>query len=307
VKNARAASASVEATSAAAASASGSGRAADYVALTKPRLNVLVVATSAAGYYLGASGRIDGVAMATAVAGTALVAGGAAVLNQVYERDTDALMRRTRQRPLPDGRVSTTDAAVFGIVLSAAGLALLAARANALAALLALATLVTYLIVYTPMKRRTPLATLVGAVPGALPPLIGWAAARGAVSIGGLALFAIVFLWQIPHFMAIAWMYRDDYGRAGFPMLPVVEPDGRRTGRHAALFAAALVPVTLVPAIVGVSGAIYAAAALILGAALLWLAIRFAAARTDAAAKALFLGSIVYLPLIWIAMIVDRI
>ena len=283
-----------------------STRFADYLALSKPRLNGLVVATSAAGYYLGATSPIDAAAMTIAVAGTALVAGGAAALNQVYERDTDALMRRTRLRPLPDGRVTTADATVFGVLVSGAGLAMLAARANTLAAALALATLVIYLAVYTPMKRRTALATLVGAVPGALPPLVGWAASRGAISIGGAALFAIVFLWQIPHFMAIAWLYRDDYGKAGFPMLPVVEPDGRRTGRHAVICAAALVPVSLVPAIVGVSGLWYGAFALVIGAALLWLAVRFAVARTDAAARMLFFGSIVYLPSIWIAMIADK-
>ena len=278
----------------------------DYVALTKPRLNFLVVATSAAGYYLGAVGAPELVPMAIAVGGTALVAGGAAVLNQVYERDTDALMRRTRNRPLPDGRVAHGDARVFGIVLSALGLALLFARANAFAAGLALATLIVYLIVYTPMKRRTPMATLVGAVPGALPPLIGWAASHGSVSPGGAALFAIVFLWQIPHFMAIAWMYRDDYRKAGFPMLPVVEPSGRRAGRQALLYTAALVPVTLVPTLVGVSGAIYAACAALLGAALLWLAIQFANTRTDRSARALFFGSITYLPLLWIAMIMNK-
>src|SRR5438874_331106 len=217
----------------------------DYVALTKPRLNFLVVATSAAGYYLGAARTIDAAAMAQAVAGTALVAGGAAVLNQLYERDTDALMRRTRQRPLPDGRVSPGDARFFGFALSTAGLALLATRANWLAATLALATLVVYLLIYTPLKRRTPLSTLVGAVPGALPALIGWTASHGTITAGGAALFAIVFLWQIPHFMAIAWLYRDDYSKAGFPMLPVIEPEGRRAGRQAVLYALALVPVSL--------------------------------------------------------------
>ena len=216
-----------------------STRVADYVALTKPRLNFLVVLTTAAGYFLGAPGSLDFWAMASAVVGTALVAGGAAVLNQVYERDTDALMRRTRMRPLPDGRVAPTDATLFGLALTGCGLMLLAARANSWAALLALATVVIYLIVYTPMKRISSLSTLVGAVPGALPPLIGWAASHGAASTGGGVLFAIVFLWQIPHFMAIAWLYRDDYRKAGFTMLPVVEPDGRRTGRQAVLYAAA--------------------------------------------------------------------
>ena len=176
----------------------------DYVSLTKPRLNFLVVVTSAAGYYLGVTGSPDLLNMAQAVAGTALVAGGSAVLNQVYERDTDARMRRTRLRPLPDQRVSAPEAAIYGLVLSAAGLATLALTTNWLAAGLALATLAIYLVVYTPMKRTSNLSTLVGAVPGALPAVIGWAAARGDIAIGGWTLFAIVFLWQIPHFMAIA-------------------------------------------------------------------------------------------------------
>jgi protoheme IX farnesyltransferase len=278
----------------------------DYIALTKPRLNFLVVATSAAGYYLGGPNNPDVRAMVQAVAGTALVAGGAAVLNQLYERDTDALMRRTRRRPLPDGRVTPSDARIFGIALSIAGLALLAARTNWLSAGLALATLVIYLIVYTPMKRRTPLSTLVGAVPGALPALIGWTASHGSIALGGATLFAIVFLWQIPHFMAIAWMYRDDYGKAGFPMLPVVDPEGRRAGRQAVLYAAALVPVSLVPTIAGIAGTVYFASALALSITLLVLAVRFATVRSDAAARALFFGSITYLPLIWIVMIANR-
>jgi protoheme IX farnesyltransferase len=280
----------------------------DYLALTKPRLNVLVVATSAAGYYLGAPGAasVNALAMLEAVVGTALVAGGAAALNQVYERDTDALMRRTRMRPLPDGRVSAGDARIFGLALSLAGLALLATCANLLATALALATLITYLAIYTPMKRRTSLATLVGAVPGALPPLIGWAASHGSVSLGGVALFAIVFLWQIPHFMAIAWLYRDDYAKAGFPMLPVVDPEGRRAGRQAVGYALALLPVSLAPSLVGISGGVYLASALALGLALLWLSARFAIARDDRSARALFLGSIAYLPLLWAVMIVTK-
>jgi protoheme IX farnesyltransferase len=278
----------------------------DYLALTKPRLNLLVVLTSAAGYYLGAVGRPEWLPMVQAVAGTAFVAGGAAVLNQVYERDTDALMRRTRLRPLPDGRVRQDEARMFGAVMAALGLAVLAVSANLTAALLAIATLLIYLAVYTPMKRRSPASTLVGAVPGALPPLIGWAAASGGVSLGGWALFGIVFLWQIPHFMAIAWMYRDDYRSAGFPMLPVIEPDGRRTGRQALIYAIALLPVSLVPSFVGVSGPAYLWVAVVLGAVLIALSARFAASRTDEAARALFYGSITYLPLIWAAMVLDH-
>jgi heme o synthase len=240
--------------------------------------------------------------MLQAVAGTAFVAAGAAVLNQVAERDTDALMRRTRGRALPDGRVGPGDARLFGIVLAVSGLALLAAERRFLATGLALATLVIYLAVYTPLKRRTSLATLVGAVPGALPPLIGWTASHGSLTLGGAALFAIVFLWQIPHFMAIAWLYRDDYGTAGFPMLSVIDPGGRRSGRQAVFFAAALIPVSLAP----ITSAVFFAAVLLLGLLQLALAVRFAIARTDQTARALFLGSITYLPLVWIALIAER-
>jgi protoheme IX farnesyltransferase len=278
----------------------------DYVALAKPRLNMLVVATSAASYYLGTSGAIDLVRMALACTGTALVAGGAAALNQVFERDTDALMRRTRRRPVPGGRVGPDEATIYGLALSGSGILLLATHANVLAAALALLTVTIYLTVYTPMKRRTPLATLVGAVPGALPALIGWSAAHGSVAWGGAALFAIVFLWQIPHFMAISWMYRDDYGRAGFPMLAVIEPDGRRAGRQALLYAAVLMPVALVPSLILLAGAAYSVTAAVLGVGLLWLSARFARMRSDEAARHLFFASIIYLPVLWIALVADK-
>jgi heme o synthase len=279
---------------------------ADYIELTKPRLNGLVVATSAAGFYLGTAGSVDIIHMLFAVAGTALVAGGAAVLNQVSERESDALMRRTRLRPLPDGRVAPGDAWIFGLLLSASGVALLAARTNPRAAALALGTLVVYLMVYTPMKRRTPLSTLVGALPGALPALIGWTAAHDHVAAGGAALFAIVFLWQIPHFMAISWLYRDDYQKAGFPLLTVIDPGGRRAGRQAVLFAAALLPVAVVPSLIRVSGAASGVVAVVLGTALLCLAVAFARTRTDESARRLFFGSIVYLPILWMALIADK-
>ena len=275
---------------------------ADYVQLAKPRLNLLVVATSAAGYYLGGPPSTDLALMAQAVAGTALVAGGAAVLNQLYERNTDALMRRTRLRPLPDGRVSPADARLFGLGLTIAGLLLLAARANLLAAGLAFATVFVYLIIYTPMKLLTPASTLIGAVPGALPALIGWSASHGGVGLGGLTLFAIVFLWQIPHFMAIAWLYRDDYRKAGFPMLSVIDSGGTRSGRQAVLFAAALIPVSLVPITAAVSFVLILA----LGLVQLGLAVRFAITRSDASARALFVGSITYLPLLWTVMILGK-
>ena len=278
------------------------GSVADYVQLAKPRLNLLVVATSAAGYYLGGPSSPDPALMAQAVAGTALVAGGAAVLNQVYERDTDALMRRTRLRPLPDGRVSPADARRFGYGLTIAGLLLLATRANWLAAALALATVLIYLAIYTPMKLLTPLSTLVGAVPGALPALIGWTASHGSIAAGGATLFAIVFLWQIPHFMAIAWLYRDDYGKAGFPMLSVIDPSGVRSGHQAVFFAAVLIPFSLAP----ITSALFFTPVLVLGLAQLALALRFAITRSEGSARALFLGSITYLPLVWVALISQR-
>lgn len=278
----------------------------DYVALTKPRLNLLVVATSAAGYYLGATGAPTLRDMLPAVCGTALVAAGSAALNQVLERDTDALMRRTRQRPLPDGRIAPDEGRLFGLILSALGVLVLALAANALAALLAVVTLVVYVVIYTPLKRRSDISTLVGAIPGALPPLIGWAAGRGSLSAGGWALFGIVFLWQIPHFMAIAWLYRDDYGRAGFPMLPVTDPGGRSAGRQALLYACALLPASLVPTVLGVSGSIYFWVALVLGIVMVGLSWRFATIRNERSAYALFIGSIVYLPLIWAAMILNH-
>jgi heme o synthase len=278
----------------------------DYLALTKPRLNFLVVATSAAGYYLGATTSIDSLSMVEAVAGTTLVAGGAAVLNQLYERETDALMRRTRLRPLPAGRVAPADARIFGMALSTAGLVVLAARANWLSAALAFATLFTYLAIYTPMKRRSPLSTIVGAVPGALPALIGWAASHGSIDRSGAALFAIVFCWQLPHFMAIAWLYRDDYAKAGFPMLPVIDPDGRRAGKQAVYWGFLLVLASLDPSFSGLAGRAYLTVALVLGAALFYLAVRFASTRNERTARALFYGSITYLPLLWIVMIADK-
>jgi heme o synthase len=278
----------------------------DYLALTKPRLNFLVVATSAAGYYLGATTSIDSLSMVEAVAGTTLVAGGAAVLNQLYERETDALMRRTRLRPLPAGRVAPADARIFGLALSAAGLVVLAARANWLSAALAFATLFTYLVIYTPMKRRSPLSTIVGAVPGALPALIGWTASHGSIDRSGAALFVIVFCWQLPHFMAIAWLYRDDYAKAGFPMLPVIDPDGRRAGKQAVYWGFLLVLASLDPNFSGLAGRAYLTVALVLGAALFYLAVRFASARNERTARALFYGSITYLPLLWIVMIADK-
>jgi protoheme IX farnesyltransferase len=282
------------------------GRASDFVALTKPRLNVLVVATTAAGYYLGTFGDIDYLGFANTVIGTAFVAAGAAALNQIAERRTDALMRRTSSRPLPSGRLQPAEAGGFALFLALAGLLLVGLGANLLAAMIALATLVSYIAIYTPLKARTSLATVVGAVPGALPPVIGWAAATGVLSREAWVLFAIVFLWQMPHFLAIAWLYREDFARAAFPVLPVIEPDGRSTARQVTAYASALLPVSLAPTVMGLATPVYFAGALLLGLAFLWLAIRFARRRHRVDARRLFLGSIVYLPLVWVLLMATR-
>jgi protoheme IX farnesyltransferase len=244
--------------------------------------------------------------LAHTLIGTALVAGGAAALNQVLERDTDGRMRRTASRPLPRGRLSVVESTWFGVALSTAGLLDLALATNPAAALVAAATLISYVLVYTPLKTRTSLATLVGAVPGALPPVIGWAAASGSITLPALVLFGIVFFWQMPHFLAIAWMYRHDYARAGIPMLPVLEPDGRRTGHQALLYAAALWPVSLLPALVGLAGSAYSIVATALGFAFIGLAAMFARDRSQTNARRLFLFSLLYLTLLWGALVIDR-
>jgi heme o synthase len=281
-------------------------RATDYVALAKPRLNLLVVASAVAGYAMahGDTGNVP-VLLAT-IAGTALVAGGASGFNQIIERDSDALMRRTRHRPLPDGRMAPVEAAAFSAALSLAGLLILAAGVNLLSALVALATLGSYAVVYTPLKRRTSFATVIGAIPGALPPVIGWAAAANVLSQGAWVLFGILFLWQLPHFLAIAWMYREDYARAGLPMLPVLEPDGRSTARQAVVYTAALLPLALAPTLIGMSGSVYFAGALLLTLLFLAMSIRFALTRAVRDARRLFFTSITYLPILWALMIVDR-
>lgn len=279
----------------------------DYLQLTKPRLNLLVVFTTAAGYWLGVGGHISPIGLFHAVCGTALVAGGAAVFNQLYEQDSDALMQRTRRRPLPDGRLVPWQAFVFGLVLNAAGLLQLAIGANFLSAVVAFATLVSYVVWYTPMKRRSSLSTVVGAIPGALPPVVGWAAATDTLSTDAWLLFAIVFLWQMPHFLALAWLFREEYERAGFPVLPVVEPSGRSTAKQTVLYTAALLPVSLAPALTGLAGPLYFAVALVLGVAFLVLALRFARDLHRRTARQLFLGSLIYLPLIWIFMIATRV
>ena len=281
-------------------------RAADFLALTKPRLNSLVVVTTGVGYYLGTTGGLDLPAGLHAVVGAALVAGGAAVLNQIAERDLDEAMRRTRGRPMPAGRVQPGEARVFAVILAVAGLVQLAVGANGLAAVVAATTLVSYAAIYTPLKRRTPWATLVGAVPGALPPVIGWTAARGALTIEAGVLFGIVFFWQLPHFHALAWLYREDFRRAHVPLLAVLDHDGRRTGFHAVAYTLLLLPMSLAPTFVGLTGPAYLGGAAALGVLFLAVAVRFAFERTAERARTLFLGSLVYLPLLWGLLVVDR-
>jgi protoheme IX farnesyltransferase len=282
-------------------------RANDFLALAKPRLNFLVVASSLAGYVMGGGDISNAALVLCTVAGTALVAGGASAFNQVIEREQDGRMRRTRLRPVPNGRLQPAESLVFAAVISIAGLVILAAGATLLSAVVALATLFVYAAIYTPLKRWSSFSTVVGAIPGALPPVIGWAAARDSLSEGAWVLFAILFLWQLPHFLAIAWMYREDYARAGFPMLPVIEPDGRSTARQAMIYCAALLPVSLAPTLVGMTGTVYFVAALVLTLLFFGLTIRFARTRAVADARRLFFGSIIYLPVLWILMIAGRV
>jgi protoheme IX farnesyltransferase len=281
-------------------------RSRDFVALAKPRLNLLVVASTLAGYAMADGEALGVVRVAAMLLGTGLVAGGASAFNQVIERDTDALMRRTRNRPLAGQRLQPLEGFLFGTAITLAGVLLIVAASTLLAGAVALGTLVIYAAIYTPLKRRTSFSTVVGAIPGALPPIIGWAAVANELSIQAWVLFGILFLWQLPHFLAIAWMCRDDYTRAGFPMLPVLEPDGRSTGRQSVVYAAALIPLSLAPTLLHMAGNVYFAGALVLGIAFLWLAWRFARTRADRDARTLFFGSILYLPVIWILMIADK-
>jgi heme o synthase len=282
------------------------GRVADLVALTKPRLNFLVVLTTMAAFYLGTGAEQPLLLLLHTLVGTALVAGGASALNQVWERHTDSLMRRTRRRPVPDGRIHAQNALWFGVLLSSLGITELALGVNERTALVALVTLLSYVVLYTPLKLKTSLSTIVGAVPGALPALIGWTAATNTLSIEGWVLSGIVFMWQMPHFLAIAWMYRDDYARAGIPLLPVINPDGRSTGRQAVLYAAALLPVSFLPTAVGLATAWYLASAIVLGSVLLVLSLEFSTTLSFAAARRLFFATILYLPLLWIALLTDH-
>jgi heme o synthase len=277
-----------------------------YVVLTKPDVTFLVVITTVAGFYLGARGPLDWLLLLQTLCGTMLVAGGTAALNQYVERHMDALMRRTAARPLPTGQLSPREVLVFGVGTVIIGFIWLLTMVNALSALIALATCLLYLGAYTPLKTRTPLATAVGALPGALPPLIGWAAATGSLSLGAWILFAILFFWQFPHFMAIAWMYREDYARAGIKMLPVVDPKGDRTFAQIIWTSAVLVPTTLLPALIGLAGIRYFFGALVLGMILLQAGLWANRSRTNVRAKWLMHATVAHIPLLLGWMIVDK-
>ncbi len=277
-----------------------------YVELTKPRITFLIVLTSAAGFALASQGRIDYLAMLSALFGIGLLSSGIATLNQYAERDLDGLMRRTATRPLPAGRLAPWEALAFGAGITIAAEIYLLVFVNPLTALLGLTVIAGYVFAYTPLKTRTSLSTMVGAFPGAVPPLIGWTAARDSISIEGWVLFAILFLWQFPHFLAIAWMYREDYSRAGILMLPVVEPDGRVTAQQIVVYTLMLLPVSLLPSVLGMTGRIYLVGAAVLGLLFLYSSLRAAFSMSRQHARRLLLASVLYLPLLFILMVLNR-
>lgn len=282
-------------------------RAADLVALTKPRVVSMVLVTTGVGFYLGCLEGLDLPRLAVTLLGTGLAAAGTLALNQYLERDLDARMHRTRTRPLPDGRLQPGEAVACGAGLTVLGVLCLALAVNHLSAAVTAVITVSYLFVYTPLKTRTSLCSVVGAVPGALPPVVGWAAARGNFGVEAFVLFAILFLWQLPHSLAIAWLYRDDYARAGMAMLPVIERDGYSTGRQIMLNSMALVAVAMLPTFVGVAGQVYLVVAVLLSVWLLATGVRLAAARTPAAARQLLLVTLAYLPALLLVMALDKV
>ena len=283
-----------------------SGLVRDLVELVKARLTLLVLLTTAVGFYLGAEGPINFVALLHTVFGTAAAAAGAAALNQWWEYNLDALMERTRSRPVPAGRMRPRDAVILGSALSIFGVAYLAFVCNALSAALAAITIIIYIFAYTPLKRVSTFNTALGAVPGALPPMIGWAAARGTLNAGAWTLFAILFFWQLPHFFAIAWMYRDDYARAGFQMISSDDRTGERSASQSVFFCMLLFVVAGLPAFLGIATVFYLLAELILGAVFVAVAMRFLKTRARADARRLFITSIIYLPLLLGALVLSK-
>jgi len=281
--------------------------AAVFADLVKARLTTLVLLTTLVGFYLGWPGAMNYALLIHTLAATALLAAGASALNQLLERDYDAKMRRTQDRPLPAGRLQPTTVMLIGGVCSVAGLVYLALAVNLLTSVLGAVTLVSYLFIYTPLKRVTWLNTAIGAVPGAFPPLMGWTAARGELTGEGWALFAILFFWQMPHFFAIAWIYRDEYAKAGFKMLPGIDPEGRRTAQQSLSNTLALLAVSLFPFVFKMAGPAYLAGAIILGAGFLGCAVRFSRQLTVPRARQLFFASIIYLPLLLALMVWDKV
>jgi protoheme IX farnesyltransferase len=278
-----------------------------YSELFKARLTLLVLLTTLVGFYIGSRGPLDYLLMLHTLLGTALVASGASALNQLWERKLDAKMHRTQDRPLPSGRLQPQFVLLLGCFSALLGIAYLALAVNLLTSLIGACSLTTYLLVYTPLKRVTWLNTVVGAVPGALPPLMGWTAASGHLNPEAWSLFGILALWQLPHFMAIAWIYRDEYARAGFKMLPVTDPSGRRTGRQAVTHTLGLLPVSLCPFFLKLTGPVYFAGALLLGLVFIWYALQFSRYLTVSRARQLFYVSILYLPLLLGVMVLDKI
>ena len=281
-------------------------RAAAYIELTKPRITSLIMLTAAAGFCLGSQGATNYLLLTHAMIGIGLLASGLGTLNQFMERDLDLLMRRTADRPLPTHRLQPFEALWFGLTLTIVAELYLALFTNSLTSILGLAVVAGYLFAYTPLKTRTTFSTFVGAFPGAMPPVLGWTAARGHLDMTALVLFAILFLWQFPHFLAIAWMYREDYGRAGICMLPVVEPDGRVTGQQIIAYTIMLVPVSLLPTVLGISGKIYFVSALILGFLFLASGVRAALSKSNQHARQLLMASVFYLPLLFGVMVLNR-
>lgn len=281
-------------------------RASAYLELTKPGITRMVVVTAAAGFYMGTRGRFDLSAFINTLIGTALVAAGSSALNQLREREVDARMDRTRGRPLPSGRVSPKAAALFSCSAAILGVGYLAWQVNLVTATLAILTLVSYVFLYTPLKQRTSLNTLVGAVPGALPVVGGWTAAGGHIDGVVLSLFWILFLWQLPHFLALAWLYREDYRRGGFEMLSLDDASGRATGRMALLYAITLLPVSLLPTLLRLTGTVYFFGALLLGICYAWMSLLLMREPSERPARRLFFTSITYLPLLLALMVVDK-
>jgi len=277
-----------------------------YYELTKPRIAFLLVLTSAAGFYLGSNGGFDAVRFANAMISIALLAFGVSTLNQYLERDIDPLMERTAKRPLPTQRLAPIEALIFGILLCVAAEVYLFVAINTLTGVLGLIVIVGYVLLYTPLKTRTSASTAIGAIPGAMPPLMGWTAAANDITLGAWAMFVTQFLWQFPHFLAIAWMYRDQYAKAGILMLPVVEPSGRITGRQIVLFTMMLVPVSFAPFFLGFAGIIYLIAAAILGSVFLWSSISAARSKTNESARRLLYASVIYLPLLFLILVLDH-